>query len=75
MINQLFKTSCLTAKWGKVQLSNIIYFQTFSLGKTNDFVLMSLKAATQIFTPSVIDKFFYTKCILFQNVLTNPNEI
>ena len=47
LIKQLLKTSCLTAKRGKVQLSNILtYFYTFSLGKTNDFVITSLKAAT-----------------------------
>ena len=46
-IKQLFKTSCLTAKRGKVRLSYILtYFYTFSLGKTNDFVTTSLKAAT-----------------------------
>ena len=66
-IKQLFKTSCLTVKRGKVRLSYILtYFYTSSLGKTNDFVITSLKAATY---PSVIDIFFisflHKTCILF----------
>ena len=81
LIKQLFKTSCLTAKRGKVRLSyTLTYFYTFSLGKTNDFVITSLKAATQIpppSPPSVIDffnKFFYTNMYLTLNCPTNPHK-
>ena len=52
LVKQLFKRSCLTTKQGEEQLSYILtYFYTFSLGKTNDFVLTSLKAATLISPP------------------------
>ena len=68
LIKQLFKTGFLTTKRGKVQLSDILtYFYTFSLGKTNDFVLTSFKVATLIFSPSIIDFFisFFTKKRVF----------
>ena len=64
LIKQLFKTSCLTTKQGEVQLSYILtYFYTFSLGKTNDFVLTSLKAATLISPPP--PNVFYTKHVSY----------
>ena len=68
---QLFKTSCLTTKRGELQLSYILtYFYTFSLGKTNDFVLTSLKAATLIFPQAlkIFFKSFTLKCP------TNPHK-
>ena len=71
-IKQLFKTGCLRRKRVKGRLSYILtYFYTFSLGKTNDFVITSIKTATLIPPPppSVIDffiSFFLHKtCILF----------
>ena len=60
LIKQLFKTSRLTAKQGKAQLSYIlIHFKLLSLERQNHFVLTSLKAATQIFPENM---YFILKC-------------
>ena len=80
LIKQLFKTSCLTTKQGEVQLSYILtYFYTFSLGKTNDFVLTSLKAATLIPPPPpttlyIFYKFFTQNMYLTLKCPTNPHQ-
>lgn len=76
LIKQLFKTSCLTAKRGKSQLSYLYRYD----GKTNDFVLTSFKAATRIFPPSVIDlykcftqnMYFILKCAYESTKNNNP---
>ena len=61
LIKQLFKTNFLPAKRDKVQLLYVLIihiilysYYTFSLRETNDFVLTSLKAATQIPPPPPI---------------------
>ena len=65
LINQVFKQAVWQRSEAKCSFYIFLYiFKTFSLGKVNDFVLTSLKAANQTFPPSVI---FFFKLFLYTN--------